>query len=190
MKLWLHKIEDIVDKSIPYLVALLLVIILGEIFYNDFFSQYQNTIDIIDWVIVGFFVVDLAFKYIRIKNAKIFLKRHWIEIIAVFPFFLLFRLVEELVLFFRFGIGLRESQEILHTGVEVERVVKEIREAEKVNQEAAKIFKEIGEGGQFIRVSLFERLIRPISRIPRLFMVYKKAVKAALFYEKPHHKKS
>ncbi|MEK6835728.1 MAG: hypothetical protein AABX55_01780 [Nanoarchaeota archaeon] len=188
MELWLHKIEVIVDKSIPYLVALIMIIILGEFFYHKSLIQYERLINIIDAVIIGIFIIDLIFKYVRVRDAKTFIKKYWLEIIAVFPFFLLFRLFEELTLFFRLGGGLREGQEILHSGIEVERVVKEIREVEKVDREAARIFREIGEGSKLTRLSLFERLIRPISRIPRMLMVYRRVTRAALVYEKPYKK--
>ena len=114
MKPWLHKIEVIVDKIIPYLVLILLILIIGEFTHYKLIEKNENIILIIDYIVVLFFIFDLSFKYYRVRNAKTFIKRYWLDIIAVFPFFLIFRLVEEVIIFFRISSELAESQKILH----------------------------------------------------------------------------
>ncbi|MEM5805843.1 MAG: hypothetical protein QXM85_01445, partial [Candidatus Aenigmatarchaeota archaeon] len=63
---------------------------------------YYYIVDIIDLVIIFIFVLDLGFKYRHAKNIPDFLRRYWIYIIAVFPFFLVFRLIER---FYRISIS-------------------------------------------------------------------------------------
>ncbi|MBL7148162.1 MAG: hypothetical protein ISS82_05030 [Nanoarchaeota archaeon] len=176
MKRWLHKIELIIDKIIPYLVVLLLFIIIGDFFFKEITYQYHTQIIIADYFIISIFVIDLIFKFYRVRKAKTFVKKYWLDIIAVFPFFLLFRVVEELMLIFRISGEIAEAQKVLHTGVEIEkiakeqRIIKEIAELEK----GSAIFKEIGEGTKFTRT----RMLTRIFRLPRL-------IKAIPVYEKP-----
>src|SRR3989344_5751490 len=121
MKAWLHKIELIVDKIIPYLVFILLLIVIGELLFSEQIQKYVLWINVAYYFIVGIFVIDLIFKYIRIRNIPKFLRKCWIDIIAVFPFFLLFRLVEETGILLRFGERIAETQAVFHEAVEIEK---------------------------------------------------------------------
>ncbi|MFH1209537.1 MAG: hypothetical protein V1663_01995 [archaeon] len=180
MKPWLHKVEIIVDKLVPYIVVLLLFLISGEFFYKTFLEKYGFYVILADYFIIAVFFIDLCFKYYRVRNFKTFLKKYWIDIIAVFPFFLLFRVVEEVYALFRISAEIGEGQKIVHTGVEIEKLVKEekiIRELRELEQ-GGKVFKEIEEGTKLTRTSFIARLIRPLERIPRI-------IKAFIFYEKP-----
>lgn len=174
MKPWLHKVEEVVDKSIPYLVLILLILIVLDIFYNNLVLPYENQILIIDYFIVIVFIIDLSFKYYRVRNAKTFLKRYWLDIIAVFPFFLLFRVVEEIIILTRISETLGKSQEILHTGVEIGRIT-------QAADEEARVLKEIQEASKLERTSMVARIIRPAERVPRV-------IRMLHFYEKPKSK--
>ncbi|MEA2036703.1 MAG: ion transporter [Nanoarchaeota archaeon] len=170
MKPGLHKIEVIVDKSIPYLLIALLFIITGELFFHEQLHHYQIWIDAADSFIISVFVFDLVFKYIRIRNIPKFLKSSWLDIIAVFPFFLLFRLFEEIGLLFSLGERIAEAQPIFHESVEIEK-------------EASKIIRESEKLGKVSRAKIVSRFIRPLARVPRFF-------KAFAYFERPtgkHH---
>ena len=163
MKKWLHKIELIVDKLIPYLLIILFFIIIGEIFFHGKIGPYRIFVGFADNTILFIFVLDLIFKYVRMRNFPHFLKKYWLEIIAVFPAFLILRLVERFVPFSSFGETLQAS---LHETLEVEKEGKVlIREIEGTGKEAS-------------RLRYFSRFIRPIARLPRF-------LKAFSFYEKP-----
>src|SRR3989344_498076 len=161
MKKWLHEVEIIVDRIIPYLVILLIFLIAIEIFFYSYAEPYIIYIEIADQFIIFVFVLDLIFKFNRVRKIKIFLKKYWLDILAVFPFFLLFRAVEELALLFRFEKELAEGQKIVHSGLEVQKVISEI-----------------GESTKFARTEFIVRFLRPLQRIPRLFKIYP-------VYEKP-----
>jgi len=176
MKPWLHKVEVISDKIIPYLVVILLILIVLDIFYHNLILPYENQILILDYFIVMVFIVDLGFKYYRVKDAKTFLKRYWLDIIAVFPFLLVFRLIEEILLLTRISETLGESQKILHTGVEVGRISREV-------SEETRVLREIQEASRLERTTLIGRIIRPVERLPRIWRMLH-------FYEKPYSKKT
>ncbi len=168
MKLWLHKIELIVDKLIPYSLIILLFVIIGEIFFQEEIEPYAIFVEIIDNAIVFIFVLDLIFKYMRIRNFPNFMKKYWLEVIAVFPAFLILRLLERFVPVASLGETVQAS---LHETLEIEKEGKIlVREIESTGKEAS-------------RLRYFSRFIRPIARIPRF-------LKAFSFYEKPtgrHH---
>ena len=159
MKPWLHKIEIFVDKIIPLLLVILLVIIVGEFAFHEFMLKHSLTIEIIDGFIIFIFILDLIFKYLRIRNIPKFLRASWIDIIAIFPFFIVFRLFEGVLGLLGISETISSAQKIVHVGVEVEKEVSGvIKESELVAKEASRSEKLI-------------RFLRPIARSVRFSKV-------------------
>lgn len=217
MKSWLNKIEHLVDKIIPISLIVLLFLIIGEFFFEEEINPYHTVIKIIDWIIIFIFVVDLTFKWLRIKRIPEFLKKYWLEIIAIFPFFLVFRTLEGLS---EIVVTIRDlwepTQKVVHIGTEIS---KEIVEVEKG---AAGIIKEAEIAGEVSRTEKFVRFLRPTARSTRFLKltnkktkkefkrdikfiekegetisvegeslikrIYKRLVKAFVFFEKPSKK--
>ena len=151
MNKWLKKIEEIVDWLIPWMLLLLLAIIVVEIFFEHTAEIYHTQILIADYVVITVFVIDLAYKYNKARKIPLFLKKYWLDIIAVFPIFLILRLFQELGLILEIG---QRTQQILHEGLEIEK-------------EGARIVREIEAGAKTARASRFARFLRPIARLPR-----------------------
>lgn len=175
MKEWVHKAEVFVDRSIPYLIIVLAIIIIIELFFDALYESYSLLFRALDMIVVSFFVVDLYFKYQRIKNFKKFLKTCWLDILAVFPFVLLFRMIEEGLLLFRVSKEVGEVQSIMHTAVELRKT--------GILSETAKLAEEVERTGKISRTTEFFKILKPLQRFPRL-------LKAIPFYEKPtgkHH---
>ena len=79
----------------------------------DYLPEIANK-EILRYVIVSFFVIDLMFKWHHTPKLSKFVKLYWIDIIAVFPFYLLFRVyfvARELI-----GAG-EQIQKVLHEAV-------------------------------------------------------------------------
>ncbi len=149
MKKWVHKIELFVDKIIPVLLVILIGIIVIELWFHVFFEKYFLVIEVLDWFIVSVFVVDLLFKYVRSKKIGLFLKTSWLDILAVFPFFLLFRFIEGLV---TAGETISGLQKIVHASVEVEKEFGfTLKEGERIAKEGA-------------RTERFAKFLRPFGR--------------------------
>ncbi len=161
---FLKEVELIVDISIPYLLILLTFLIIIEFSLTGAAEKYSLFFNFSHGFILFIFVLDLVFKYQRTRTLKQFFTYYWLDILAVFPFYLVFRLFEQLTLLFRFSELAQESQKILHEGLEVERVVaKEAQEVEK--------------GSKFL-----PRFLRALQRSPRLF-------KARVFFKHAPRKK-
>ncbi|MBU4451343.1 MAG: ion transporter [Nanoarchaeota archaeon] len=160
----LHKIEHAIDAAIPYLLVALIVITSIDMFYAEMAEQYAFQIGLIDEIIISLFVIDLLFKYRRAQNFPKFLKKNWIDIIAVMPFYMMFRLVDEFILA---SEVVRESQQTLHI-------------AEGIEKEAATAAKDIKGAKMITRSERMLRELRVLSRVPRF-------AKAARFFEKPKH---
>ena len=158
----LSKAEIIVDKLIPYLLVGLIIIIGIEIFFPVVAETYPSTIQLADNVVIGFFIVDLAFKYRRAKNVSEFIKSNWVDIIAVIPFYLFFRVMEEFVLV---SNVVKEGQEVAHV-------------ASGIENGAACATKELRNFKMITRSESMTREIRVLERMPRL-------LKAVHFFEKP-----
>jgi hypothetical protein len=181
----MHKIEVVVDKAIaPSLIVLLAIIVL-ELGMQEFVEQHglATYLKIADWAIITLFVTDLAFKYIRTRHIPQFLRKYWLDILAVFPFFLMFRFYEVTIGLFSQTIleGADTAQMLLHEGLEVEK------EGARIVREAENIAKEAGKVGRIERSTRFARFLRPLFRMPRFL---KAAARTQKFYEKPkgeHH---
>ncbi|MBS3111479.1 hypothetical protein J4435_05280 [Candidatus Woesearchaeota archaeon] len=166
MKLWLHKVEHIVDRLIPFSLILLFLLVVGEIFYYDALQPYYLITDIVDYAIIILFVIDLAFKYARIHSIPRFFRECWLEIIALLPVFIVVRVFEFFAPLARLDVVSDAAHSILETEAKWGLLV---QEAERT--------------GQVSRVAMLQRFIRPLARLPRF-------VKAFTFYERPtgkHH---
>ncbi len=169
MHILLHKIEVLVDRLIPPVLAALLIVIIGELFFTHQFEWYRHYADWFDSFVILVFATDLAFKYMRVRKLPTFFRKYWMEIIATIPFFLIFRLME----FLRISDVLEAGQAIAHEGAA----------AAKIEKEAAVIVKEVARAGEVTRTARMINTFRAIARFPRLF-------RTAPFFEKPtgnHH---
>ncbi|MBW2965128.1 ion transporter, partial [Candidatus Woesearchaeota archaeon] len=155
---------------------------------HDMVEQYHLEIWIIiaDYIVISVFVLDLVFKWMRTRHLPKFLRKYWLDILAVFPFFLLFRLFEMFAGVFGTAVseGTKTAQNILHESLEVEKEGAKIaREAEKFIKEGSRVGQEAEKLSKLSRSSRFMRFLRPILRLPRFF---KAAPNVLPFYEKPH----
>ena len=169
-KKWYSFLEIATDRIVPFAVIALLIVIILEFFFAEIAEAYHTAISIADYSIVGIFILDLIFKYLRIKKFKNFLKECWLDIIAVFPFFLIFRVFESFLILAELPKELRQAQLLLHEGL-------------VVSEESSKIIKEAEQAGKISRVKTIIRMFRAVEDSPKL-------VKALAFYEQPvgeHH---
>ncbi|MBI2147836.1 ion transporter [Candidatus Woesearchaeota archaeon] len=157
----LIQIERLVDRLLFPALLILLVIIVLELFFHKMVAPYQHVVDIIDSAIIIIFVIDLGFKFHRARTIKGFLREHWLEIIAVIPFFLVFRVVEGLgQIFGVLGETTKEGQQVVHVGTEFVREAREV----KFGQQAYRVGEALEKEGRLVR---FTRFMRPASRLPR-----------------------
>ncbi|MBI4141454.1 hypothetical protein HY484_00855 [Candidatus Woesearchaeota archaeon] len=157
----LSSIEHIVDKTIPFLVVLLALLIIAD-FTMDI-HKFEPWVSYADWLIVGFFVIDLSFKWRHVRKVTKFLKLYWLDILAVFPFYLIFRAYVAIADIIVAGERIKEAQQIAHEAVllretkllkEAELFTKEtrlVREAELAAKEAKFVPRMIRFGQRLIR---------------------------------------
>lgn len=155
-------IELLVDRLIPYLLILLVGVVIIDLFFSTLYFRYLIEFEIFDGFIIAVFTLDLIFKYYWARGRKGFLREYWLDIIAIIPFFLAFRMIEGII-FATEEIGSR-VQRIIHVGAEAEKEIIIVSEAQKAQR--------------LSRVARLERLLRPIARLPRM-------IKAFAFYEHP-----
>lgn len=157
---YLEKIEGITDALIvPALLAILGIVVL-ELFFTEVAHHYHGFIAILDNIIIAVFVIDLAFKLNHATTVEGFLKSHWLEVIAIMPFFLVFRLVE----------GIFIAADLLDLGQHTAHLAEGARSGR-----LAEIFR----SPELSRSTRFGRFLRAFSRSPRF-------AKAAEFYRHPN----
>lgn len=162
--------EVLIDRLVPVAVLILIPIIIIDFFFENIATKYHSTLVILDYIIIGIFVIDLIFKYIRIRNFKNFIKTCWLDIIAIFPFFLIFRVIEPILIYIELPKEVRSLQLVFHGGL-------------AFSEEATKLTKEVEAAGKISRTKTVLRLFENIERTPKL-------IKALPFYEQPvgkHH---
>ena len=152
----IKKIEEWIDTSIPYALFVLLILLILEFTADT--TPYEKIILFIDEIIFILFVADLCFKYWHVNNTLHFIKLYWIEILAVFPFYLIIRAYTTLLELSR---GIEETQKVLHEA----ELLKETRvfEEGKVLREAR-----LAEEAKILRESRLFRVTRVIQRGFRL----------------------
>lgn len=119
------KIEEYNRKFIPLALVALLVIIVLELFVHVENYTLERTIQILDGIIIAIFVVDLIFLAIHSKNTRFFFRNYWLDILAVFPFALVFTVVEEIYRGITAAERLVVGQALFHEGLEAEKLLKE-----------------------------------------------------------------
>jgi len=102
------QVEQFFDRMIVPALLMILIIVVADIFFTDVKYSYEQYFFYADLFVIGTFVGDLSFKFKRAASWKGFLRNEWLEIIAIVPFFWIFRLVESIV---RIG---ELVQEIIH----------------------------------------------------------------------------
>jgi hypothetical protein len=169
MHIHMHKVEVFVDRIIPFSLFALALIIGIEIYYPKTAEQYHQLINLLDGSIIGLFVIDLLFKYQRVRNIPLFFKSYWLEILAIMPFAMVLRSFEYFLPLMRI-LRFRKYEKITDPAMETASkwgVI--VREAEMA--------------GKASRVAVAHSVLRPIAKAPRL-------VQALTFYERPtgrHH---
>jgi len=188
MKKWLHTVEVIVDKLIPFLLIILAAIIIVELTSDKLAEKYHTYIQIFDYFLITTFIIDLGFKYHRIRNIPQFIRECWLDIIAIFPFFIVFRFFEGLLGILGISEATVQAQKVLHVGVGVEKeIAATVKEGSRVAEEvsrAEKLTKYIRAGARSLRLlKLKDKKVRV--GVEKELTKGEKIVLGTVFYEKP-----
>lgn len=163
-KFW-EKVEHYNSKLILYALIILLVIILVELFGEIEDPLMHLVFRLLDYMVVAVFVIDLIFLAIKARTVSFFFKHYWLDILAVFPFGLLFELVS------RFYRGAVLTEELIIS----QKVIHETFEAEKEVKGAGFLAKE----GKLARgIRIFTRSLRAVTK-SRLFTRFERKKKEA-----------
>ncbi len=157
------RFEIFIDKMVPYALMFVLVHMIVNLFFNEVIYQHEELLIFLEFFLITFVLgFDVLFKYRRSVNKKYFLKHHWLEIFAVFPFMMIFRLFEEAYLITRITPieSVASTQVVLHEMRGVSSGARVVRDAELA--------------GRVSRVGMFSKL----TRIPAF-------IRGAIFFEHP-----
>ncbi|QQG39632.1 MAG: hypothetical protein HYS81_04650 [Candidatus Aenigmatarchaeota archaeon] len=154
------RLEHLVDKTIPFALVILLVLLVFEFFFVEEAHAYEAWVNVVDLGVIAIFATDLWFKYKRLPDGRAFVRTYWLEIVATIPFFLAFRLFELLTV----SRAVETGQEAVHAAVAAE-------------EEAASILRT----SRTSRYARFTKFLRVALRAPRF-------AKAAAYFKAPHEK--
>ena len=177
----LGKIELFVERTIPFLVIILLLIIFAEFgdyighFFEKMFhyaEEHHSAIIIIDYVIISFFAVDLYFAFFKKSTLWRFLKAHFVDILAIIPvtFFLRIYVTASTI-----AESVSAGQKVTHVISDIPKVIEATRDVEKLVkvERALKIEESLSKTAKleegFVRGIKGARFFSRIPRIARLF---------------------
>ncbi len=159
---FLKKVKTANSRLIPLALLFLLVIIMFS-FIPYHHPLLEMALGIADGLVITIFAIDLVFLAIHARSAKFFFHNYWLDILAVFPFGLIFKSLEAVYSGLAATERLVIGQQILHEAVEVEKEAKVLSRGERL----AKLFRGTARGLRFISKSrLFEKLRKPKKRKP------------------------
>jgi len=141
------KLRNWTDTLVGPALLIILVVILMEIFLPDLAHRYHTAILVADYSAIAVFVIDLGFKFQRASKWKKFLRKYWLEIIAIMPGFIIFRVLDT---FFVVTRSAELSQDAIHLLTRSERLAV------------------IAGSSELSRAARFERVMLGFARTPRL----------------------
>ena len=81
------RFEIFIDKMVPYALMFVILHMILNLFFLDIIHDYEDLLIFLEFFLITFVLgFDVVFKYRRSTSKKYFLKHHWLEIFAVFPF--------------------------------------------------------------------------------------------------------
>jgi len=166
---------------IPWLVILLLFIVIGEFGHDinhfihnmglhewqwlnnlsDFVHHHHTLVLIIDNIIIAFFAIDLYFNFFKSPTFWIFLRKNFIDILAVLPLGLVIGHSAKLT---------TEAQEVTHVAVDSEKLVGKSLKGTKTVTKGARIARLITRLPRFFRVLRLRDFLRRKSRCIKLLL--------------------
>ncbi len=87
-----HFLENAWDVVVFFGVALVMVILVLESFFDlSVYPGLNEGLQALDFIVLGIFLIDLLVIFKHTKSVTLFLKKNWIDIIAVLPLGTVFR---------------------------------------------------------------------------------------------------
>ena len=86
-----ESIESVIDRVVPFSLVVLFASVLSQFLYPEALAPYDLYLSLVDWFIILLLVVDLMFKFRKAISVKGFLRKYWLEIVAVLPFVVIIR---------------------------------------------------------------------------------------------------
>ena len=152
----MHEFWEKVEHYNAKLIQPALIVLLAVIIFELFIPVENHTIELIvkiaDALVIAVFVIDLIFLAKKAKSVKFFFKNYWLDIIAVFPFVLFFKIAESA---YRIAIAterLTIGQAILHETVEASKSAKVLAKSGKVVRMGARILRILTKSRLFTKV--------------------------------------
>lgn len=161
-----EKIERVNSRLIPYAIALLLLVIIYEIFFHIENHALNLTVEIVDGMIIAIFVVDLIFLARKAKSVQFFFRNYWLDILAVLPFTLIFNLVNRVYRLLTVTEQLAIGQAVVHEGLEARKGLGAFLREEKIAAlfRGERLAKGVRIGARILRVVTKSRLFTHVHK--------------------------
>ncbi len=147
-----EKVEHYNAKLIPFALVLLLGIIIFELFIHIENHTVELMVKIADALVITVFIIDLLFLAKKAKSVKFFFKHYWLDILAVFPFVIFFRVLESAYKVALATERLTLGQAILHETVEASKSTKLLAKSGKVVRIGARLLRVVTKSRLFTKV--------------------------------------
>lgn len=96
----LYQLKKRIEQFLP-VVLLTLVAVLYFEFFAHLPPRQHRTLLMIEWLILGYFVLEVAVDFALIESNRKFLRKKWLDIVLIIPFLSLLRQVSGVLKFFK-----------------------------------------------------------------------------------------
>lgn len=135
-KKFLLKLEKLVNFLILPSVLILIITVFYEILVEEISDLEKLINDSIEVIIIIIFILDLMFKYNHLRNFPLFLKKFWLDIVVIFPFFLFFGSIEKLIVFLKLS-ETKAAAKVFDEGPSLEKEINKALKSSRKGVEAA-----------------------------------------------------
>lgn len=116
-----EKIEHYNSKLIAPSIVALLIIIVMELFVHPENHTVKIIIEVMDYLVLAVFIIDLAFLAAKAKSVTFFFKNYWLDIVAIIPIALIFTVFSYFYRTFLLAERVVVSQQIMHETLEAKK---------------------------------------------------------------------
>ena len=153
----LKALEGALKKCTVLITILVIISVIVEVAHPEIAEGYRWLIELIDAAFVGVIAFELLIRYFRINNRKLFLKKHWLDLVFIAMFFGALRFIKNLRLIGNSSLIPGEKVKIISMN-------------ELGLMDSPFVVGKIGKLGFH---TMHMKKIKPISRVPRLLKARK-----------------
>ncbi len=93
--------KSIIEKNISFSMIILIILLFIELFLEDRYLNFEIFLKTLEYLIYLHILIYLIFKYLELTSFPKFFKKYWRDLLVIFPFFIVFKILNEFFIIFK-----------------------------------------------------------------------------------------